>query len=551
MPRIVNFGVVLAVITIYGQPVLAEQATLRTLGSRLIAVTVYPDRVSLHRETRQYLPAGRHTLVIEKLPIQMLPDSLRVGGGGDATWTLLGFDSRIRQGGGARVKEVAALEAKLAALAARERDIQDDLNTHITQLDMLTQTAQSAGSSLSQQLSQAKAKITDWNQLFEFMFKRQVEARGAIKRLERAKQQLLRERDGLQLQIQRLKAFKVSQHLEVPVTIDVQKAGDVVVGLDYVMPNAGWEPSYDARLNVNTARLEWRYQARVRQATGEDWNQVQLRLSTAHPGGGTQAPALTPWFVTPVMFDVRRNSAKASRRMEAADEVAEYAAPPASASVSMVEAEATVSDQGQSVTMTAAVPVDIPSDGTLHQTPVGHAHWPVKTAYRVIPRLSTDAFLEVNTTNSGPWPILAGPVKGFVGLDFVGTTQIGADVMPGEPLQLPLGADRSIAVKRVRTLKQSGESGLLQKTAFTRYQYQVTVTNAKNRAQTVTIVEPLPQVNDARITVTLDDLSHPPEQTGEVGQVVWQWQMKPHEKRVLTWGYTVNRPPDLRLMGLE
>jgi uncharacterized protein (TIGR02231 family) len=549
--RWMNLGVVVAVLAVYAHPVHAELSAERTMGSRLTSVTVYPDRVSLHRECRQFLSAGRHTLVVEKLPIQMVADSLRVGGRGDARWALLAFESRVRQGGGARVEEVAALEAKLAALAARERDIQDSLNTQQTQLDMLTQTAQSAGASLSQQLSQAKAKISDWNQLFEFMFKRQVEARDAIKRLDRAKQQLLREREALQLQIQRLKSFKVAQHLEVPVMVDVQKAGEVVLELDYVMPDAGWEPAYDARLNASTGRLEWRYQARVRQATGEDWNSVQLRLSTAHPGGGTQAPALIPWFVVPVVPNVQRLSAKAVRRMEAADEVAEYAAPPSASNAGIVAAEATVVDQGQSVTMEAAAPVSIPSDGTPHQTPIGHAHWPVKTAYRVIPKLSTDAFLEVNTTNTGQWPILAGQVKGFVGLDYVGTTQLGTDVMPGELLQLPLGADRSIVVKRERTLKQSGETGLLTKTAFTRYQYRVTVTNAKNRAQTVTLVEPLPQVTDARITVTLDTPSHPPEPSNEVGQVAWQWQLKPHEKRVLTWGYTVNRPPDLRLMGLE
>ncbi|MGB5107525.1 MAG: DUF4139 domain-containing protein [Candidatus Zixiibacteriota bacterium] len=49
-----------------------------------------------------------------------------------------------------------------------------------------------------------------------------------------------------------------------------------------MMPNATWSPSYDACL-LDSNRVEISYFAQVVQRTGEDWNDVELTLSTAQP----------------------------------------------------------------------------------------------------------------------------------------------------------------------------------------------------------------------------------------------------------------------------
>ena len=63
-----------------------------------------------------------------------------------------------------------------------------------------------------------------------------------------------------------------------------------IVRLHYFVPGARWAPSYTVRLDraMRAGSLELR--AMVGQATGEDWRDVALTLSTAVPQQWTELP---------------------------------------------------------------------------------------------------------------------------------------------------------------------------------------------------------------------------------------------------------------------
>jgi hypothetical protein len=50
----------------------------------LKAATVYADRAALERSASVNIPAGKHVIVFKDLPAQIMPDSLRAEGTGDA-----------------------------------------------------------------------------------------------------------------------------------------------------------------------------------------------------------------------------------------------------------------------------------------------------------------------------------------------------------------------------------------------------------------------------------------------------------------------------------
>ena len=91
----------------------------------------------------------------------------------------------------------------------------------------------------------------------------------------------------------------------VKITIVVLASGDgeAELSLTYVVSKASWSPQYDLRAAIATdpksqSSVELHYRASIRQYTGEDWNGVNLTLSTASPLTGTDIPKLEPYWIS-------------------------------------------------------------------------------------------------------------------------------------------------------------------------------------------------------------------------------------------------------------
>ncbi len=77
----------------------------------------------------------------------------------------------------------------------------------------------------------------------------------------------------------------------VIITVEPDGAGGgCALRCSYRVDGARWAPTYVARLDDGAVRLELR--AAIAQATGEDWSQVAIELSTAAPGRRLELPEL-------------------------------------------------------------------------------------------------------------------------------------------------------------------------------------------------------------------------------------------------------------------
>ena len=120
--------------------------------------------------------------------------------------------------------------------------------------------------------------------------------------------------------------------------------------------NASWAPSYDARVDSTTGRVELLYNALIRQKTTEDWSDVRLVLSTAQQGRNGRMPDLEPAFV-----DFIKHAAPLG-----AEALAQADKP----SLESTNAEAAVQTTGLAVAYEVELPVVIPADGQPHRTNV-------------------------------------------------------------------------------------------------------------------------------------------------------------------------------------
>ncbi|RYZ52263.1 MAG: DUF4139 domain-containing protein [Sphingobacteriales bacterium] len=92
------------------------------------------------------------------------------------------------------------------------------------------------------------------------------------------------------------------------------------ITLSYVVPNAGWKPAYDIRVEDLTKPVKLFYKASVFQNSGVQWNDVKLTLSTGNPNESAEAPVLQPWrlsFYQPVQNYGYLNSAQMLEKAKA------------------------------------------------------------------------------------------------------------------------------------------------------------------------------------------------------------------------------------------
>src|SRR5262249_10391416 len=76
--------------------------------------------------------------------------------------------------------------------------------------------------------------------------------------------------------------------------VDVARGGSELE-LEYFVPGARWKPAYDLHYASARGQIRVETAAVVEQATGEDWTDATLLLSTAMPGRGIDLPELLTW----------------------------------------------------------------------------------------------------------------------------------------------------------------------------------------------------------------------------------------------------------------
>jgi len=342
------------------------------------------------------------------------------------------------------------------------------------------------------------------------------------------------------------------------------------------MPYQG--PSYDARLHADDRMVELAYYGMVRNATGEDWDNVALTLSTARPGLGGGAPELRPWVV-----DVRRQREEAkdlgrySENSALAGSLAKTDLKDVGPAVSVVTAQslqdmtagapdmltydASTSVRTNATSATFRIPssVSVPSNNTMKRVSIAATKLAAALRYDATPKVTDTAYLRAEASNTTDYPFLSGAMNTFLDDTFVATSRLKT-VMPGEKFELHLGADEGIAVKRALVSRFAENTGLTDNGDRVTYEYLITITNNKKLPERVVFREPLPVSRQEKIVVKLitpDEDSvgtkaEPKEVTRvEDGRLEWRLDLKPGEKREIPLKFSVSYPAGLDVTGLE
>lgn len=534
----------------------ASEPKRLTSSARINAVTVYPDRALTFRTASFNLKPGVYLVSLDSLPVIIQDDSVQIKGKGSAAATIAGLELKrafLDQSGEKRTRElddqIRGLERQIGTLDARKSGLASQ--------KAFTESIRLAwGDRISKELAIGRPTSAELQDAIGFIGSRITRIEEQSRDLDNEKTQLIDRIDALRRQRNEVTGSGRKEVKSVEVLVEVTREGQLTLELGAVIPRAGWTPAYDARLAPDGASAELTFRAMVRQQTGEDWNHVDLTLSTARPASGGAPPELSPWRVSFYRPQPRMKSMKKAARpapapmvaMKADRALAEAAPeePPAAEAAAAFEL-ARASDEQSSVAFHIPRPQNIPSDNSQHGSVVAIEKLPVTLEYLAIPKLSPHVFLKSEITNRASYPLLPGKVSTFVGNTFTGNAQL-RKVASGEKFDLFFGADDQLTVKR-EELKQRREAGIFGGNRVS-YRYQITLANFHSQPANITLLDQLPLAGDEEIRVSLEEPSQKPDQTKQDGSIVWKLPLKAGEKKTLSFGLVVEYPKEREITGL-
>ena len=531
-------------------------------ADRIVEVTVFPDRAEVVREQRVELKQGINLIEFPDLPLHLERDSLRVTARGvEATLGALEIRERARTP--VETPELIAAQSRLReiesalAMLATEEETDTELRAFLAALKATTTQR------ISERLGDGGSEPAALQATYLFV-QTGLQELGSRK-IARAEKRLGLEAN-LSIARARLAVLKPASPVRVraaAVEVMTSTPGPLTLRLAYLTPGASWQPAFRASLDAETGDVSLDSDALVRQSTGEDWEGVALKLSTAAPSRGVSAPSLQPWLIRPLELAQRLPHAPVA------------AAPPglSGKTDSLFKDEAlgllsSMEDQPREIdamrqnaalvqssyNLVFDVPgrAAIPGDNADHQVSLRQDLLRGEIEYHVIPMLCESAFLMVRTKAPSTHPLLAGPIHVFAGASYLGAARM-SETAPGSALTLSFGTDNRILVKRARLPEEHREAGLTGRNKRISFAYRTTIENHLATAATVILEERIPVSEDSRIEVEQSKMT-----TGgsivtddRPGILRWSLRLEQGARREIAVDYAVRFPDDIVIAGLQ
>ncbi len=333
-------------------------------------------------------------------------------------------------------------------------------------------------------------------------------------------------------------AGRVEPLVQARVEIDVEAAasGRATLSVEYLAPNACWRPRHRATLSESPARVSLETEGVVWQNTGEDWSDVELRLSTERASLGAAIPSLA----TDRLVSRKKGPLVVEAREEQIHEAGLGGAPAVRRSSEMPGIE----DGGVARSVTAPARVSVPSDGRPHAVPLGAFDAPAELELVVTPELVAAAIPKTTFVNAASGPILAGPVDLIRRGGAVGKTRVGF-IAPGEKVALGWNPDPALRVHR-EVESRKDETSWLGSWFTQANDIRVRVHNLGREPKAVTVSErvPVSEIEKVKIEVVAKETtgSNAPD---ENGILTWKLELLPYASATVKLRVVIKKHSDV------
>ena len=515
----------------------ADSTRLSVSGSRapITEVTLYPGIAAVQREAR--IEAQTRQLSFECLPASVDAQSLQItsdeGVRIGEIKTLMQARHMAKDCASPLDQQIRTLEDQLAAIEAEE-----------SAAKLVGEFLQGV-SKPGDEAKISAAQIASTSQAL-----RQSSRDNSVRthQIQRQKQDLLAQLQPLREDRDRTGA---QQAQVMKVTVQLASARAANVRLSYQVRGPSWQPSYRAQLSTVKSQVQLERQALVVQASGEDWSNVSLRLSTGQPTRSTQGALPRPWVVDvvqphPPMAPAPAPLARASRTVEKKMN-AEIAMAPA-----LPELDVSSIDTAYATQFVVPYKITVPSSSERITLSLGQERLGTSLLTRTAPAMEEAAYL-IATLQAPPgiWP--AGPVTLFRDDALVGTGRLDFGNAQALAQGLSFGRDDKVVVRRLPAQNNTGSSGWASSKTERTIVRSYAVENRHDSAIALQVLDASPTSSNEQIKVQ-SQFSPTPSTTrwnAQNGMIAWEQNLGAGATAQFQATHQIRFPENLPIQGLQ
>lgn len=564
------------------------------VSSVLKSAIVYRSGAELYHTARITLTQGNNDFIIEGISNQIEVNSIRIASDNTGLAVM-----SVEFGKNFLVKEEASPELRRLkdSIGSVEKDlelVQSGIATNKELLAVLAANKSIAGSQTGVSVGEL-AKMMDYYRL------KSTELQKERLSLTDKESKLLKAIGRLQSQVNEAEKKNMTTTGQLSIQAFSPMSGTYTLTVSYITPFAGWNPSYDLRVDNINKPVSIGFKAKVSQSTGVDWKNIKLVLATSMPNMNATAPELQSWLlsfeniqrrllsnsdvksavqgrmagvaleevvvrgyaskddyteplyvvngaiVTKEQFNqINKNAIKSVEVLKDSKATALYGSR-ASGGVIVVmlkeglEDYVAVNDNELNVTYEIDLPYDVPTNGKEQVVALKERTAPATYKYFAAPVKDKDAYLLGCIADWGSLQLLSGEANIIFEGTYVGKTMIDP-ASTSDTLNLTLGKDRRVVITREK-LKDLSSVKFLGSKKLQTLTYEIMVKNNKKEDIQLQVKDLFPIPTDKEIEVELLEFSGA-DVDKEKSFLTWNMTLKPGEMKKLRMSYNVRYPKD-------
>ncbi|MEX1191164.1 MAG: mucoidy inhibitor MuiA family protein [Brumimicrobium sp.] len=526
-------------ITVYSQSV-----EKHTISTKVNSVTVYLSGAEVERKVDYTLKQGLNELRFNNISTQA--DSRSIQFELEQKMDLLSITmERDYLNLSNANKKIKTLQDSLELLSEEKQEIDDELSAFEAEKQVLLKNQKIGGDNVSLTVEQIKSAA-------DFYRKRTSEINKTISQYSRQKK--ANEKQTVRLE-QQLREYNYKENVKnnvIVVLVEMPQAGKISGTLKYNVGNTGWAPSYDLIAEDISGKIELKYKAKVFNNTGNDWENVDLKLSTGDPNLSASIPLLDPWHLNNYSFSQTKSKG--------------YSVPQAQSRVEQQNNNLFSDGEGRlqnthtgdlggnmppTVTMTTIEVSElttefeiektysIPSDSRPYIVEITEYDLEANFSHLSVPKLDKDAFLLAKIAGWEKLDLVPGPSNVYFAKTYVGESYINTRNVE-DTLGLSFGRDEKILVTR-RKVEEFSSKNVIGNWKKDTYTYELIVKNNRNRAISMELNDQVPVSQDGDITVSVDEISDAKLDDAD-GKLTWNVKLEPGEAKKYKVSFTIKYP---------
>jgi len=490
--------------------------------SQIQSVTVYMNGAEIHRFANTQLKKGKNTIVFNGLSPNMnansititaLPDNINILSVSSRTNYLLQNNDN---------QNIQSIKDSIESLKDKIQILDNRTETLLKEKELLFKDGAIGGKS---------EQVAQISQAAEFFRERYNNINDLLYQLDKERTKHNLRVTTMTMELEELNATYNPARSQISIVVNSEVAQKAEFLLNYIVSGTGWEPYYDIRVENVEKPISLLYKAKIFNATGTDWNDVKLKLSTANPDMGAEKPTLEKWTLNYLddIYDEGYGNVSYSQRSDAQNFTGKVG------EVNFAEREVAE----LSAEFDIETPYTIPADSKPYTVEVRNYTLDAKYLHFAIPKLDSDAFLLAKIAGWNQLNLASGNASIYFNTTYLGQSFISTNNI-SDSLRVSLGRDKKIQIKRTQKVEKSKQF-IIGTSIKEDYTFEIFIKNNREVPIEIEIQDQIPVSNESDIDVTIQQIAGAYYNEFD-GSLLWKLNLLAGEIKTLEISYSIKYP---------